>query len=178
MITIQPRQKVTLAQFTNEDPMRVKDRLKAYLYTGGDKTFFMRGILWMQIREGFEGKQVYQAHDFQQDLEEIFETTCWSHWHFLLFKQLRMFFSRLKWTQFCKMAKELNRMAGVNQLSFADLARYVIGNLIQAKLTKDAEERTIYLLESADTLRALNWQERALLHQQLTKILKVISQQI
>lgn len=178
MITIQPRQEVTLTQFTKEDPQRVKDRLKAYLYTGGDKTKFMRGILWMQIREEFEGEQFYETHDFQYDLEEIFETTCWTHWHFLLFKQLRMFFSRLKWTRFCKMAKELNRLEGMNQLGFATLARYVIVNLMEAKMAEDEEERTLYLMVAADALRALNWQERALLHQQLTKSLKVISQQI
>lgn len=169
---LQPRQAVTLRQFTNESPEVITDRLKAYLYTGGNPTIFFRGIAWMQIREEFEGQELLNPEDFRYDLENIFETTCWTPWHFRLIKELRKYFGRHKFTRFCQMAKELNRMDGLERLGFNTLAQYVLGSMIQVKLAEDNDSKASWLQEAVSALRELNWQERAALHQQLAVTLQ------
>ena len=132
----------TLNQFTYREPEEIRQRLKEFLYTGGNDPHFMKGICWMQIRQEFEGVAFLKPYDYQYDLENLFEKTFWTPWHFRLLKEFCQFFGKAKWCRFCRMAKELDRRKGLEQLDFHTLANFIYACLLEAKQTEDRELRT------------------------------------
>lgn len=173
-MNLAPKQEITLTQFTNEAPETIKQRLKAYLYTGGEAGYFIQGVEFMQVRELFEGQSLLKPEDYRTEVEKIYSNTLWTEVHFQYYRLLRRFFSRWKWSQITRLAKELQRRHGLHQIGIEVITTYILQSLLNAKYEADPTSKKDHIKEAVSALRILNWQERAVLHRQLARHLPTI----
>lgn len=116
---------ITLKEINENDPQAIAVQLKQYLKDGGNPALFIQAVFVLRTREMWENNYFLAPADYQSELEEIYTTTDWTHYHLKMLNDMRFFIDKIKFIFFKKTYDALNRQAGLNKL-FSGIGAAVI----------------------------------------------------